>query len=145
MPSRPDRRRSSGPEPCLEVTAEVVGPDALACDVIADRDGQRRPLIEREAVVKARDTEGVSRRYIQAPARIFEAAATYPADLVLEAVEHREQKIALRSRCAAAAREMVVRGHPLATLPKRLGRSEDSIDGRDLSGGRRSPGGANVH
>jgi hypothetical protein len=129
----------------LEATAEVVGPCAHACDVVADRDGERRLLIEREAVVEAGDTEGVSRRYIQAPAGIFEAAATYPADLVLKAVEYREQKIALRSRCAAAAREMVVRRRPLTTLPERLGRSEDRIDGRDLSGGRRSPGRADVH
>src|SRR6202011_4706413 len=49
-----------------------------------------------------------------------------------------------RSRCAAAAREMVVRRRPLTTLPKRLGRAEDRIDGRDLRDCRRSPGCANV-
>jgi hypothetical protein len=51
-------------------------------------------LVEREPVVEARDTVGIGRRNVQTSARIFEAAATYPANLVLQAMKHRQQQVA---------------------------------------------------
>ena len=136
-------------DPCrteliLQLPAKLVGSCALACDVVANSHCQRRLFVERETVVEARDAERLCGRHVQAPACIFEAAAADPADLVLERVQDGEQQVTLRSRGAPPARGVVVGRRPLAALPEGLGRPKHPVDGRDLRGSWRSPGGANV-
>src|SRR2546426_784771 len=102
----------------LELPAQVVGARALAGDVIADRDTERRLLVEREPIVEARDAESVGRGNVQATARIFEAASADPADLVLQSVQDGQQKVPLGSRRVPATREVVVGGRALTALPQ---------------------------
>jgi hypothetical protein len=56
-----------------------------------------------------------------------------------------KQKVPSRSSRAAAVGEMVVLRHAGTALPKRLGRTQESVDRRNLFGGREAPGGPYIH
>src|SRR5438445_5274964 len=91
MPHGAFPRRTGGTKPRLQLAAQVVGAGAFARDVIAYSNRQRRLLVQREPVVEARDPIRFRRRYVQAPARVLEAAAADPADLVLQPMEYGQQ------------------------------------------------------
>src|ERR1700693_1250174 len=53
--------------------------------------------------------------------------------------------MAARARRAPSVREVVILGDAGAALPQRFGRAEESVDRGHLLGGRRSPGGPDIH
>ena len=52
-------RCSGGAEAFLQRIAQSIGAGALASDVVANVNGERRPLLERKSRVEARDAIGV--------------------------------------------------------------------------------------
>jgi len=100
--------------------------------------------VQCEPIVEGGNSIGLCRGNVQAPARIFEAAAADPPHLVLQPMQYREQKVAPGScRVATGARwsSAACAHHPPTVTPAAR------EPGRQLRSPRavwRSPAGANV-
>lgn len=137
-------RCSGRPEALLQRVAKGIGAGALAGDVVANVNGERRPFLERKSRVEARDAIGVGGWDRETPAGVLEGAAADPARVVLHRVQHGQEQVTAGAGLAAAVGKVIVRLNACAALPQGFGSTEESVDGGDLLGCRRSPGGPYV-
>ena len=93
----------------------------------------RRPLLGRQEHVEGGDTVGLGRGNAESLGNVVEAAGTDPADRTLQRLQGGEQEVAVR-RCGGvpAERNVAVERRPSPTIPRRLRRSEQCIDGCTL-------------
>ena len=64
--------------------------------------------------------------------------------MILHCVQHGQEEVTARACFAAAVGKVIVRRNACAALPQGFGSTQESIDGGDLLGCRRSPGGPYV-
>ena len=86
-------RFMGGPEPLFQPPADLCRTGIATDDVVAHVSHPRRPLLGGQQGVEGGHAVGLRRRHAQAQADVVEGSRADPADLILHAVQRRQQQV----------------------------------------------------
>src|SRR6185436_2234846 len=121
----------------LQLGTQLAGALALARDVVTHMQHPPGPRNRRQQRVERDHAIGVRRGHGESPADVVERPLADPANPGLNRLERGKQQVPPRPRRVSATRSKSVSLLvPLAAVPSRAGRPEESIDGLPFLGSR---------